>query len=314
MPDLTPWSLQNCGTDEERRKFLISFWLAAPYDHIQQLWSSALGEHTKRLILSLNKDHVFLSDEVVLRSEIGNKINEIGLKSPSSHGLMIANFLLSPPGLLKINNVTDFFPKWLIDVYFEISESSVGDQNNASLGSETTINNPQGTIVSEDSLESIMPDFGQFPEAIDQLLENRIQLNRLLGLSNLFYIDPDDEEIKSELLVVRTALAKAILSADEVRLEDYWSSDLGDRYWSLVRSGIQSQELSDEDVVVKNSVVAKLNPDQGGGFGTDGAINAFLVAMMYFLPGSMRVDDYETKVPQWLIPQFHQIFMVPLTK
>ena len=147
-----------------------------------------------------------------------------------------------------------------------------------------------------------MPDFGQFPEAIDQLLENRIQLNRLLGLSNLFYIDPDDEEIKSELLVVRTALAKAILSADEVRLEDYWSSDLGDRYWSLVRSGIQSQELTDEDVVLKNSVVAKLNPDQGGGFGTDGVINAFLVAMMYFLPGSMRVDDYELRFLNGLSP------------
>ena len=79
----------------------------------------------------------------------------------------------------------------------------------------------------------------------------------------------------------------------------------------LLHVGIQSQELSDEDVVVKNSFVAKLNPDQGGGFGTDGALNAFLVAMMYFLPGSMRVDDYETKIPQWLIPQFHQIFMVP---
>ena len=30
----------------------------------------------KKTILSLNKDHVFLSDEVVLRSEIGNKIND----------------------------------------------------------------------------------------------------------------------------------------------------------------------------------------------------------------------------------------------
>ena len=136
MPDLTPWSLQNCGTDEECRKFLISFWLAAPYDHIEQLWSSSFGENTKRLIKGLNKDHIFLSDEVALRSEIGNKINQIGLKSPSSHGLMIANFLLSPPGLLKINNVADFFPKWLIDVYFEVYEPSVGDQNNVSLGSE----------------------------------------------------------------------------------------------------------------------------------------------------------------------------------
>ena len=39
---------------------------------------------------------------------------------------------------------------------------------------------------------------------------NRIQLNRLLGLSNLYYIDPEDEEILQELRQVRMSLIEAI--------------------------------------------------------------------------------------------------------
>ena len=127
--------------------------------------------------------------------EIGNRINEIGLKSPSSHGHDCQLLVASGPS--QINNVTDFFPKWLIDVYFEIYESSVGDQNNVSLVPRLLL-----ILLRELLFQKIhwnlLCQFGQFPEAIDQLLENRIQLNRLLGLSNLFYIDPDDEEL-SEL-------------------------------------------------------------------------------------------------------------------
>ena len=39
-----------------------------------------------------------------------------------------------------------------------------------------------------------------------ELVGNRIQLNRLLGLSNLYYIDPEDHEILQELRQVRMSL------------------------------------------------------------------------------------------------------------
>ena len=42
-------------------------------------------------------------------------------------------------------------------------------------------------------------DFGDFPNSLKELVNNRIQLNRMLGLSNLYYIDPEDEEILKEL-------------------------------------------------------------------------------------------------------------------
>ena len=113
---------------------------------------------------------------------------------------------------------------------------------------------------------------------------------------------------------VRRSLSPLILSAPESTLEQIWSTEFGDRYWSLVRSGIQSVDLSPSDEAIRSQVVGTLNPDQGGGFGTNGAVNAFLVAMMYFIPGSMRVDDAETKLPAWLFPHYQQIFQSAIAK
>ena len=76
-----------------------------------------------------------------------------------------------------------------------------------------------------------------FPATLQELVGNRIQLNRLLGLSNLYYIDPEDQEILQELRQVRMSLIEAIERCPEHELESIWGTDLGDRYWALVRSG-----------------------------------------------------------------------------
>ena len=129
-----------------------------------------------------------------------------------------------------------------------------------------------------------------FLSTLQELVGNRIQLNRLLGLSNLYYIDPEDQEILQELREVRLALISAIEQCPENQLEAIWASDLGDRYWALVRSGIQKEPLTPEEEQKKHAATQKLNPSVGGGFGTPGAINAVLVAMTLFEPGSMRIE------------------------
>ena len=147
-----------------------------------------------------------------------------------------------------------------------------------------------------------------------ELVGNRIQLNRLLGLSNLFYIDPEDQEILHELRQVRMSLIEAIERCPEQELQGIWETDLGDRYWSLVRSGIQKEAMTPSEEEKKHMVTEKLNPSVGGGFGTPGAINAILIAMVLFEPGSMRISDAEQKLPAWLLPSYQQIFAQPLVQ
>ena len=85
-------------------------------------------------------------------------------------------------------------------------------------------------------------------------------------------------------------------------MESIWASDFGDRYWSLVRSGIQKEPLNPEEELKKHAATRKLNPSVGGGFGTPGAINALLVAMTLFEPGSMRITNPEQKLPRGFYP------------
>ncbi len=301
MPELPQqtWALGTCVA-QANRDALARFWLAAPVDQLQALWNSPVGEATRQLVHQLTPQTAFTPAQVALREAINQRIQQDGLSQPLGAQLMLANFLYSPPGLLRINSPEQHFPAWLAAAYRQLYEQA----QPAAAFPVTAAATPQPPLP--------QPDFGVFPATLQDLVGNRIQLNRMLGLSNLYYIDPEDQEILQELLQLRSQFVAAILHCPEQQLEQLWASDLGDRYWAMVRSGVQKEALSPADQALKQQVTVALNPAQGGGFGTSGALNAFLVAMLFYEPGSMRVDAAEHKLPAWLLPHYQQIFAQPV--
>ena len=290
-----PWSLATCANSNQRDR-LVAFWLAAPEDLIQGLWSSQVGEISKLMIRSLKPDSVFSPEQVSLRNAIGEKL-AAGLQAPMAPQLLLANFLYSPPGLLQISNAQDQLPGWLLADYRALYEQAA---------QPATTDQSQNVVQPATDLPE--PDFGDFPATLQELVGNRIRLNRLLGLSNLYYIDPEDQEILQELRQVRMSLIEAIERCPEEQLENIWATDLGDRYWALVRSGIQKEAMTPTEEQKKHLVTQNLNPNAGGGFGTPGAINAILIAMVLFEPGTMKISDADKKLPVWLLPSYKQIF------
>ena len=293
-----PWSLATCANMSQRDE-LAAFWLAAPEDLIPSLWASSVGEATKAMIRVLTPETPFSPEQVSLRNAIGERLSA-GLRAPMATQLLIANFLYSPPGLLQVADAEAQLPEWLLSDYLALYVQKEPDVQNQQLVQPAT--------------ELPQPDFGVFPSTLQELVGNRIQLNRLLGLSNLYYIDPEDQEILHELRQVRMSLAEAIERCPEEQLESIWATDLGDRYWALVRSGIQKEAMTPTEEQKKHSVTQKLNPSAGGGFGTPGAINAVLVAMLLFEPGTMKISEADQKLPAWLLPSYQQIFAEPLVQ
>ena len=234
-----------------------------------------------------------------MREAIGQRLRG-GFQAPLAVQLLLANFLYSPPGLLRVANAQAQLPAWLLNDYQDLYEQSQ-QQVAAEAPQQPATALPQ-------------PDFGVFPATLQELVGNRIQLNRLLGLSNLYYIDPEDQEILHELRQVRFSLIEAIERCPEDQLQAIWATDLGDRYWALVRSGIQKEAMTPAEEQKKQAVTHKLNPAAGGGFGAPGALNAFLIAMVLFEPGSMRVNEAERQLPAWLLPSYQQIFAEPLVQ
>jgi len=290
-----PWALAHCVA-QGHRDALSRFWLAAPADQLETLWLSPVGEATRQLVQQLSPGSNFTAEQLALRNAINARFQQDGLGQPLAAQLMLANFLYSPPGLLKINGPEQHLPPWLVAAYRQLYET---DAQQASAVATAAPSGAQALAT---------PDFGHFPATLQELVSNRIQLNRILGLSNLYYIDPEDQEICQELILLRSQLAAAILHTPEHQLEQLWATDLGDRYWAMVRSGVQKEPLSPADQALKHAVTEKLNPALGGGFGAPTATNAFLVAMLLFEPGSMRVEGAEHKLPGWLLPHYQQIF------
>ena len=286
------WSLGS-AIAEGNRDALATFWLAAPSDQLEGLWGSVFGQVTKELIGQLAPEFVFRPDQVSRRDQINQQLMQGGLQQPLAAQLLLAVFLYSPPGLMQVANARQNLPGWLAQAYEEIYSSGVAQTRQ-----------PDASPVQPPT-----PDFGAFPRSLQELVGNRIHLNRILGLSNLYYIDPEDREISEELMDVRTQLVDLILAAPESSLEPTWGGDFGDRYWAMVRSGIQNEPLRAGDEQRKQRAVRALNPAEGGGFGTSGSSNAFLVAMLYFVPGSMKVADAESQLPSWILQNYKQIFL-----
>ena len=303
-----PWFLNTCVQSDQRDQ-LVRFWLAAPEDLLPSLWSSPVGEATKSMVRVLTPQTSFTPEQVATRDAIGARL-QAGFHVPMAIQMLLANFLYSPPGLLTIANAETQLPEWLVSDYQSLY-AKVGITTSSSSPSTPK---PQQQDSSVPATMPPQPEFGQFPDTLEELVGNRIQLNRLLGLSNLYYIDPEDQEILQELRNVRLALISAIERCPENQLESIWASDLGDRYWALVRSGIQKEPMSPEEEIKKHAATQKLNPNVGGGFGTPGAINAVLVAMTLFEPGTMRISDPEQKLPSWLLESYQQIFAEPLSQ
>ena len=299
------WLLNSCVQNDQRDQ-LARFWLAAPEDLLPSLWSSPVGESTKALVRALTPQTSFTPDQVATREAIGARL-QAGFQAPMAIQLLLANFLYSPPGLLKIANAESQLPQWLISDYQALYATADTASPQAVPTASPQPSTAPPTIPPQ-------PDFGQFPSTLQDLVANRIQLNRLLGLSNLYYIDPEDQEILQELRDVRLALISAIEQCPESQLESIWASDFGDRYWALVRSGIQKEPMTPEEEQKKHAATQKLNPNVGGGFGTPGAVNAVLVAMTLFEPGTMRISAPEQKLPAWLLANYQQIFAEPLSQ
>ena len=64
-----------------------------------------------------------------------------------------------------------------------------------------------------------------------------------VGTLNLYYIDPEDQEILQELREVRLQTVK-LLSVNSNQLANEFQADFGDRFWAMARSGILWMQVS----------------------------------------------------------------------
>jgi hypothetical protein len=130
--------------------------------------------------------------------------------------------------------------------------------------------------------------------------EDRIFLNKILGLSNLYYIDPEDQEILQELREVRLQTVQLMLSVGRDELGRQFQSDFGDRFWAMAQSGVQKESLDATEVQQRDAIQQWLSQTPNS-LHQDGGIQRFAAVLLFNPPGSIRLTDPDSNLPAWFM-------------
>ena len=189
---------------------LSQFLSQAPTDFLEPLLNSPFGRVYK-LFLERCCRQKFPGKAAGDRCDtLSQQLRQVGCETPEGWAVLLALIPFFPPGELKVEDAASKLPNWLHTLYASRYEAS-----EPSATSHTTT--------------------GQ------TAFEDRIFLNRMLGLSNLFYIDPEDKDILQELREVRLETIELMLKVDSNELSRQFQSDFGDRFWTMAQSGIQNE-------------------------------------------------------------------------
>jgi hypothetical protein len=255
-----------------------SFLEHCPTDFLEPLLSSPFGR-----VYCLFLERCCTADlpgpaAAARRDQLSQQLRVCGFQDPTGHILLLALMPFYPPLKLRVDDAAAKLPAWLFDLYQRRYEPATQP---AAAGSTAAA--PSG-----------QPSFS-----------DRIFLNRMLGLSNLYYIDPEDQEILQELRQVRLQTLQLLLSCGREELGRHFSADFGDRFWAMAQSGVQKEPLDAQEVQQRDAVQAWLSSTPNS-LHQEGGIQRFAAALLFSTPGTVRLNDPERNLPAWFLEGFRR--------
>jgi len=253
----------------------------APTDFLEPLLSSPFGR-VYRLFLERCCTKEFNSPTSQQhKNELSQQLRQKGCDNPEGWAVLLALMPFFPPSKLKVEDAASKLPEWLFTIYKDRYESIASSSDPI-----------HTTTVQKDPTSEGQPSFN-----------DRIFLNRVLGLSNLYYIDPEDQEILQELREVRLQTINLILTTSKEELGKYFIADFGDRFWAMAQSGIQKEPLNAQEAEQQNSLQHWLTTTPQS-LHAEGGLQRFISTILFARPGSVQLTDPEQNLPAWFIEGF----------
>tara|TARA_Y100001954_G_scaffold183900_1_gene196286 strand:- start:307 stop:1173 length:867 start_codon:yes stop_codon:yes gene_type:complete len=252
----------------EQGSLELSHFLAkAPTDFLEPLLSSPFGRVYRLFLDRCCKEQLSGTAAENRRNELSQQLRQVGCETPEGWAVLLALFPFFPPDQLKVEDAAAKLPSWLHELYLARYQA---------------------------------PDTSPPPEspAGSSAFEDRIFLNRILGLSNLYYIDPEDQEILQELREVRLQTVQLMISTGSDELGRQFQSDFGDRFWAMAQSGVQKEALDANEVQQRDAMQQWLSQTPNS-LHQDGGIQRFAAVLLFNPPGTVRLADPDRNLPAW---------------
>ena len=246
---------------------LSSFLTQAPTDFLEPLMSSPFGRVYKLFLERCCTQKFPGAESENRRNALSQQLRQVGCETPEGWAVLLALFPFFPPEQLKVEDAAAKLPGWLHSLYSARYEAS--GQSQAPSGTESKSS-----------------------------FEDRVFLNRMLGLSNLYYIDPEDREILQELREVRLQAVELMLSIGREELGRQFQSDFGDRFWAMAQSGVQKETLDSKEIKQRDAMQHWLSQTPNS-LHQEGGIQRFAGVLLFNSPGSIRLSDPDRNLPAW---------------
>ena len=248
---------------------ISQFLSEAPTDFLEPLLASPFGRVYKLFLERCCHEKLSGTSAETRRNELSQKLRQTGCESQEGWATLLALFPYFPPQQLKVEEAAAKLPAWLNEIYSSRYEAS--SSANTPLAAEATGK----------------PAF-----------DDRIFLNRMLGLSNLYYIDPEDQDILQELRLIRLETVDLMLSVSQDELARQFQADFGDRFWAMAQSGVQKENLDSNESNKRDSLQQWLS-ETPQSLHQDGGIQRFAAVLLFNAPGSIRLADPDRNLPRW---------------
>ena len=296
------------------RHCLSSFWLTAPVDQLETLYSGDIGALQMQILDSMLPAQRLSVDERQWRDNLQQKLD--GAEDlPEQLNLLLAVMPYHLPLNLRVKNPISKLPRWLLRDYARFCEPALEpllSQPVALLkraGKIIEIPLMEGGDAADLATESLQPlALDPLPAIAEYRAEEALELldrdefrQRMTGLINLYQIDPRDLEIQSELARLRRQLAQLWIDLSAESLESLFYSSIGDLYRQLLASSFCRAMPSEEDLALRKEL-AKLASD----LSRPGAVNMLLAAMLFYPPEKIEIEGHEAELPGWLLADLQQ--------
>lgn len=285
------------------RHHLARHLAGTPPQQLEALYRTNVGDAYRALLKSDFRAEPLSQEEASIKQQLTQA--GAGLTRPDSINALMGVMLYIPSGQLKVRDAQTRLPAWLYGDYVAAFETGVTPTPAAApLASTPVAATPAPpTLVAPIAAPAALPAPATNPYMPELAVDSPAFLNRLLGSVNLYMIDPTDRAICAELRQLRRRFSDHWLTIDESKLETIYQGDLGRGFKLLLQSGFQKEPLDSDDEAYKQALT-----QVAIGLTAPKAINAMMVAMLYFPTDKLRVQAAEQRLPGWLLPDYLRVF------
>ncbi|OAB63463.1 hypothetical protein AY599_17325 [Leptolyngbya valderiana BDU 20041] len=260
------------------RRQLVEYWMTLPTEQLESAYTGEIGKAFQAILKSDFQKEPLSDADTQYRQELTEL--GAGLTKPKALNALMGAMLFYPADQMKVRDARNRLPVWLLADYEAVFEAE-----------------PQDT-------EPVPP--APTPPSQPQT-DLTTFLNRLIGCVNLYDIDPSDTANTTELRKLRYQLCQSLMAHPTEELEALYASEVGNAYKALLRSGFQKEPISEPENQLKQQLA------QVWKSGQPKALNAILGLFLFFPPGTMKVQNAQTRLPAWLYGDYAAVFESVLT-